>query len=246
MAKISFIGKSPVDDGRLSKNRETNRGRGLSLGSASCALAVVGGAPSVANYLDELREFDGEIWAVNGTWRYLKENGIESTFYSIDPHPTAILNMAKCATKAVLACCVDPAVFDAIDNVSLACIGEDEIQHFTTSAATAPMIAAKRGHKHVTFYGCDGSFQDGKTHVDKSVKQNLMWVECGGEEFVTSPQMLMQTESIFAMADKFPQYITVRGDGFLSALVKEKDYTVTHVSPALNEVLQDAQNLRQR
>lgn len=240
--KIRFEPRSGVSEETLRAHRAYSRSLGLpeivpgKVGAAAPFLAVVGGSPDVVDHIDTLRDWDGDVWAVNGTWQWCHDNGIDAALYTIDAvfDPKFLGDVRR----AVLADVVKPSVFDGLRHadVELVRLGADSILPATTSAATAPLFACWRGHRHVTFFGCASCY--GKTtHAYRSETANLIWVSCGGRDFVTSPQMIMQAEFIADMARQFPDYVTVVGDGFLPALIKHGDYDVTHVCRAIHEVV---------
>jgi hypothetical protein len=242
--KIAFRAIHVIPEDELAAHRRYARGLGLheigQSGPLRIPLAVVGGGHSAAEHIDELRGWEGEIWAINKTWQWCRNNGIEATFYSIDSLPI-IAEWTEGATRAMLADSVHPSVFDVCKGVTLARTGLDAILHDTTSAASAPMIAAEAGYSSVTFFGCDGSFGN-TTHVNKDVPGARLVVRCGGKEFTTAPDMLMQTEFLAEMARALPEWISVRGNGFLSALIAHGDYDVTHVTRDLHDAWTEAQN----
>lgn len=237
MAKVRFVGRCRVSDTVLAQHRSYARRLGLpEVGSREVHpnLAVVGGSPSVTGYLDELRKWNGEIWAINGVWKWLKERGIDATFYTIDPNDFDP-QLIDGAVKAVLADTVPPWVFDKIPDVELARLGGDAILYGTTSACTAPIIAAHRGHARVSLFGCESSF-GAQSHAYKNEEGPFLWVSCG-EEFKTSPQMLMQAEWLAEMARSLPNFIEIRSGGFLQALTERGDYDLTATSSDLAEIL---------
>ena len=73
MGKISFVAKCRVSDAVLEQHRKHSHGLGLpELGSKPVAtpLAVVGGGCSVIDDIEELQEFEGDIWAINGAFQW--------------------------------------------------------------------------------------------------------------------------------------------------------------------------------
>jgi hypothetical protein len=246
MNKIAFIAKCGVPDAGIERNRQHSRGLGLpevGFKPVAKSLAVVGGGPSISGIVKELQEFDGDIWAINGTYHWCIENGIDAIFYAIDPHETVIAGYAEGVTKAVVADCVDKSVFEALSgaDVELAHTGINDILHDTTAASTAPMIAVARGHESVTFYGCESCFSNG-THAYKDDRDEytLLWVECGGKEYTTTPQFIMQAEFMAEMARSLPTFMQVPGEGFLQALIEHGDYKVTYVSQEIETALKEA------
>lgn len=245
MARIRFVPVCSVSEDTQDRNRAYSRGLGLpeivpgKAGAAASSLAVVGGSPDVSDHIETLRHWNGEVWAINQTFEWCRENGIPATFYRIDPMP-APPGYLDGIEKAILGDIVHPGVFaELIANgadIELVRLGHDHILPATTAAGTAPMFACWRGHRHITLFGCGSSYTD-RTHAYRSDKTNLLWLDCGGRDYVTSPQMLMQAEWLAEMAREFPKYITVQGDGLLPALIEHGDYDVTHVCGALDKVL---------
>ncbi|MCK5444865.1 MAG: hypothetical protein KAI73_04530 [Rhodospirillaceae bacterium] len=242
MGKISFVAKSGVSDAVLEQHREHSHRLGLpevGFRPVATPLAVVGGGCSVSDNVKELQEFDGDIWAINGAFQWCLDNNIRATFYAVDPHE-AVSEMCLDAYAAVVADSCHPRVFEELDgaDIELARIGEGGIRNASTAASSAPMIAAHRGHTKVTFYGCESSYE-GATHAYRNDmdKVNLVWVDCGGEEFITSPQMIMQAEFLSELTRKLPDYISVPGGGFLQSLIEHGEYSVTHISRKLDNAL---------
>lgn len=240
MGKINFVALNPVTDEALAQHRAYSHGLGLpEVGSRPVAprLAVIGSGPSVKDEIDKIKSFDGDLWAINGSLHWCRSNGIDASFYAIDP-TEHVTKHCLGAEKAVLADTVSPSVFKALSgaDIELAKIGIDAINHWSTAASTAPMIASKRGHKHVTFFGCESSFV-GDSHVYGNSDQERVWVECGGDEYITTAQLITQVEFMAKLAVGAPNFITVEGGGFLSALIKHGDYNVTHVCRSIHEKL---------
>jgi hypothetical protein len=237
MVRIRFEPVARVSDEDLDRHRAYSRSLGLpeivsgTAGAAAPSLAVVGGSPSVAGYIDRLRNWDGDILAINGAWEWCRDNGIDAIFYTIDP----IVGAPENVERAILGDTCSPALFDALSgaNIELVRLGLDNILPASTSAGTVPAFACWRGHRHITFFGCESSFTE-RTHVyDKPLPMNLVWVDCGGVEYVTNAQMIMQAEWLAQVARAWPEYITVEGEGFLPALIEHGEYDVTHVNPDL-------------
>jgi hypothetical protein len=244
--KIRFVPLSSIPEALVTEYRERNRRLGVprvgASGPAATPLAVVGGSPGLECHLAALRAFDGEIWAINGTWRWLRDRGIDATFYTIDPHPN-VVGMAEGVERAILADTCGPALFEALAgaSVELAELGIGGMPHGCATASTAPMIAAARGHTHVTFYGVDCSFT-GQTHADRDdeAEKGRIRVEIGGEPYMTRPDLLMQAEELAELARALPGYITVVGYGLLPALIAHGDYDITHVSRDVQDALRTA------
>lgn len=236
--KIKFMARTAAGEEAVSRNMEHSNRLGLPLlaesGPVAPRLAVVGGSPWIKDSLDELKAWVGEVWAINGAHGWCLDNGIDATFYTIDPMQV-IADIAKRAKRAILATCCHPDTFAAVD-------GPIEVFPFTklpsgsTSACTAPMAAASRGHAHITLFGCESSFEDRIHGYDwPEGGENLVIVQCGGQEYRTTPQLIMQAEYIAEIAREVPFFVDVRGRGFLPALIEHGDYEVLKVSREIME-----------
>jgi hypothetical protein len=243
MGKISFVALDPVSNAVFNAHREYSHGLGLAeVRLNSVPLAIVGGGQSAADNVEALRNFDGEVWAINEAFQWCRENDITATFYAIDPNPD-LADACKGAEKAILADTVHPDVFKALEgaDIELAPIrGPNGIQATISAAATAPFIAVKRSHTHVTYFGCDGSFTGENTHIYQNADNPRLWVDCGGREYKTTSQYIMSTEFIADVARLVPTWITAADDGFLSALIEHGDYDVTFVSREIQDALDAA------
>lgn len=252
--QITFKALNNVPDSQIELNRFVNRDRGIfKLGSSSKSvksnLAVVGGGTDLTYFVDELKRFDGDIWAINGAYRWCRSVGIDAVFYAIDPSPLIVKLLSEVHVhNAILADTVHQEVFKILDtNVrEIAWTGPKDIKHSTTAAATAPMIAAERGHRKVTFFGCQSHFDHGGTHVYKNdTSISKIWVDCGKFKYVTCPQFIMQAEFIAKLARGLPTGIEVKGNGFLTSLIENGKYKVTHVVESISEGLERQLNEQQ-
>lgn len=237
--QISFKSLNNVPEDQIKGNRTANRDRGIpKIGDFPVVprLAIVGGGLGLNFFIEELKHFDGDVWAINGAYEWCRAVGIDAVFYAIDPSPL-IIPLTEGVHNAVLADTVHRDVFDNLgDKVGeIAWTGLQGVRYGTTAAATAPMIAAERGHKHVTFYGCQSDFSIVNTHIYKNDKLSKIWVRCGGIEYITCPQFIMQAEFIAGIARILPKSIRVRGRGFLSSLIDHGTYKITHVIKSIKD-----------
>lgn len=184
-------------------------------------LAVVGGGHSILKHIEALRNWPGDIWAINGTWEWCRENGIRAYFYSIDPKPLLIPFVGGIA---ILAGHCAPGAFEAADKAYR--IKEPVLGPTSAVAATAAAINA--GYRTVTFFGCEGSYQGSTTHAyDDRYVRDLVRVQCGGSH-LTKLEFILQTEQLANVIRRFPKIYSERSGGFLSALIEHGDYDVTH------------------
>ncbi|CAB4171972.1 hypothetical protein UFOVP1349_55 [uncultured Caudovirales phage] len=199
-------------------------------------LAVVGGGPSVKDHIQELRDWDGDVWAVNGAYLWCEDNGIDATFFSVDPMPDLAPLIGK-APRVFLASVCDPAAFDAAGHsiCRVFHIGPGKLLTGATSATAAAAIAPRLDFQSVTFFGCEGSYSQSHTHVYAGGIQSpwRVLLRCGGEEIHTDAGFLMQAEFLSAVIHAAPSYYSEQSGGLLAALVKNPDYDVIAMSPAL-------------
>lgn len=203
-------------------------------------LAVVGGGPSILDHVEELRGWDGDIWAINGAWAWCNEHGISSRLISVDPKP-GLAELAAGAVDALLATTCDPSVFAAVQGATLIDVHPfGKIGSGPTTATAIPSLAVRLGYGSVTFFGCESSFV-GKTHAyDDTPSPYLVRVECGGEEYTTEAEYLMQAETLAAILRAMPAVFQERSGGLLTALVAHQTYSFTAVSPHIHKSLTQA------
>mgnify|MGYP003394737530 CR=1 FL=1 len=241
--KVKWNSECPVPI----KRTEYNIGRckelglpGLSVKSDRPPLAVVGGGPSVADFVDELRAFKGDIWTSGSAFPYVTSLGIESTFFTIDQSPQLAID-GKGAKKAILATCCDPSVFKELATAHIEVFdlrsSGPEANHNATTITAAPRISIDMGYRDITFYGCDSSFREGSHAYDTDEIGDMVKVVCCGKEFITRPSFMMQGEfmaEIFRMA---PNVFKLRGDGLMEKMIINPECDVTHAAPHLAEQL---------
>lgn len=183
-------------------------------------LALVGGGPSVAHHIDEIRAYD-EVWGINEVPSYLNQFGIRATLFSIDPD--LMKPEAYDVDRAILADYVSPEVFAALK-------GKD-VQTFDakyggpTSMCRAPRIALMMGFGRVTFFGCEGSFQ-GKTHAYKDVRRGTIVVRCEGRNYLTQPDYFLQSEQLCEHIRDHPSVFSERSDGLLAAMCRTGSWKI--------------------
>ncbi len=221
--RLEFRPRCVLPDARLRENMAASAHHPLAQGkSRSNPLAVVGGGPSAALHLDELRDWQGEIWAINYTAQWLRSVGIDATLFSIDPQPFTVKVEAP---KALLCSSCDPSSFVGrqVETFHLAELHDDGIPGSATTATRAPALALRLGHKEVHFFGCEGSFF-GRDHVDRHDDEgNSLVIRSKGCDFLTYPEFLMQGEHLAGVIRAFPNVFKERSGGLLAALVLDPD-----------------------
>jgi hypothetical protein len=228
---IVFRSEPCVSVEEMRRNAEHTRALGLPSVEYAGHVALVGGGLSLADHLDELRAWEGPIWAINGTWRWLKERGVKATFFTVDPKPQAWLRLER-GESALVATVGSPALFASLSRgyVRTFELGAADVHSGVTSATAAPHLAAKMGHRSISFFGCDSSFGDYRTHVYPcEVPRDLFLVTVGEDEFATKPEFVMQAGDLAALCRELPVFHRNRSGGLMAALIENPEWDVVGV-----------------
>lgn len=199
-------------------------------------LAIVGGGPSVAEHIEELREWPGDIWAINGAFRWLKERGIKSTFFTIDPetykhtdNPT--FAHIGCDDKVLVSPRIPCEVIDHCIRVG-ADITYFDVHAYVTGATVAFRLAPLLGKVDVTAFGCESCYlEGGSSHIYENhpVRDRIV-VECDDESFLTKPELLEQAKYLSFVIRGAPEVYKEHSGGLLGAMVRfNGDYDVTKI-----------------
>lgn len=199
-------------------------------------LAVVGGGLSLADHLDELRTWPGEIWAINETWRYLSDHGIDATFYSI--HPRArVADMLRGAKNCILPLQSAPETLCAALAQGSEILTVDAMAiEGSSSAPKAVHIALPMGYESVTFFGIDCCFQFERSHVSVNHPQPQGLVcRCNGYDFLTNPQLYLQAQEIASLVVELPLRVRSQSEGLADAMILCPKHELTHSAPTIND-----------
>lgn len=241
--KIHFNGYVPVPHEELEKHMAHSRGLGLPYvveeKPHGRRLAVVGGGPSIRRQLQEIGSYT-DIWAINGACRFLRDNGIESTLVSVDA-VDFLDERVRGAKKALLSTRTHPRVFDVLKDADIRIF--DLLQDGGTvwaSVSTALAIvhlAPICGYWNVDYFGCEGSFSD-ETHayMDEAELRDFRFaVSCGGREYVTAPDLYLQTQALAEVMRTLKSHFSEKSGGLLRAMIQNEDHDIVKVSKQLME-----------
>lgn len=206
--------------------------------NAPLPLAVVGGGPSSRNHLEELRNWPGDIWAINATFGWLRANGIESTFFSVDP-------LEKIADwmdggKAILASSCHPKCWAKADvrMFHMENVTEDNpVIGGTTTALRAPILSLRMGYAPVSFFGCESSYGETSHAYRSEHEPDQVIVRASGEDFRTSLPLLDQAENLAVIFKEFPDVFINRSGGLVAAMVADPEWEIVALSGYLKERL---------
>lgn len=239
--KLHLTSLAPATDEEIRRNEAYAKSLGFPrLGVAGKPrLAIVGGGPSIAKHVDDLRSFDGEVWAINGAFPWCMERGIEARFFSLDPSE-AVLQFCAGAKSAMLATSCQPAVFDALKGADVEAIDRSEFLTGPTTASSVTLIALQRGHVEIHFFGCESSFEEVSHAYGDFNRQNTMKVLCNGQEFLTTIDMMMQAEFLGPIIRQCPTVMVDRSGGLLAAYIANPEIDVLAASRELHETIMES------
>ena len=203
-------------------------------------LAIVGGGPSINVHIDTLKDWDGDIWTINGAYHWAAGRGIETTFIACDPH-IIVADWAKNVKKALVTTRCHGKVFEVLkaNDATVKMFeldGENRIMGGSSTATISAHIAICEGYKDVTYFGIESSYQPGWSHAFMHERRDHeLIVEAAGEQFYTAPDYLIQAleMSQFLRVSTFKE----ESGGLLRALIKDSGFRIIWVSEGLYKIL---------
>lgn len=239
---VCFAYLPSVSNEARDANAATNKALSLPSHRGTGRLAVVGGGNSINRHIEELKAFDGTIWAVNGTINWCLDHGIDAYFYTIDAQPvenwTYDLSRIR---KAVLAIDCSPSMFARLKGADVSVLTASD--GGPTSANSADLLSLQAGYVGVTFYGCEGSFEE-ETHAYKS-HPVAAWivVRVGGKDYRTKPEFLEQSRVMAEVIRALPKFYSEHSGGLLRAMVEHgMGYELADISPGVERMLINRQS----
>lgn len=210
-------------------------------------LAVFGGSPSITKHIDELRNFDGDVWGCGSAFQWGLQNGIQSTFFCIDQLRECII-YAEGAEKAILSSCCHPDLFEYMNgrDVSVWDLKSgDECNHWATCAGSTPHLALSMGYTEIHYFGVDSSF-NGPTHAYPTMfEEDHLMVSCNGKSFRTFVGVLMQAEFLGKLMRTAPDVFINRSEGLIAEFATmpgdEIDYDITHANKRIYDSVMESQ-----
>lgn len=243
MAKIQWISVPNVSEDQRAANSLVIASLGLPEHRGSGRLAVVGGGPSINDHIEELQNWDGQIWAVNGTINWCKDHGIDAWFYTADSSPAELWphNLTR-ITKAVVVPDCSPSMIEHLKRLGAEITLSAPLESGPTSVNASDFLAIAAGYSHVTYFGAEGSFLPSGTHGFAAYAVPD-WVEAvvGGEHFRTKAEFISQSIMLANTINAFPTIYAEKSGGLLRAMIEHgPDYDVYMVSNELYEKLKPA------
>lgn len=236
--KLNILTVAPASPKETERNLNHAKRLGFPrLGKAETPrLAIIGGGPSIRNHIEEIKSFDGDVWAINGAFQWCRENGIDAWFFSADPSE-AVAKFTKGAKRAFVAMDSHPAVFKSLANAKVESIDLDGLAHGPSTSTSAPIIGLKRGYTEYHFYGCEGSFAETTHAYGDFGLEMLLRVKCNDEEFLTTADMMVQVEYLGELMRQAPTQLIDKSGGLLAAFIKDPVISVEAASKHLYDAV---------
>lgn len=205
-------------------------------------LAVVGLGESSLYAINELREWDGDIWAINGAAAWLADKGIVSTMVTVDPLPFPDFAFHG-ISSALFASCADPSAFeqmrDRVEKFDMIEHSDTGVIGSCTTATRMPALAVSLGYTDVTFFGCEGSFTK-RNHVDseRTYPEQLI-INADGVDYVSVPEFVLQAQSLASVMREWPDIFKEKSGGLLRGMILDQNWSVVAVSSALKGQIEE-------
>ena len=194
-------------------------------------LAVVGSSPNI-NF-KTLKNWDGDIWAINGTSKLLYKHNIPHTMISIDPFNydcTGLFeDIFRGVEKAILATHCSPLMFDFLKNKDVKTFNalpteENYITGGTTTATRAPTLALLNGFKEISFFGLEGCFKTiSHFYKDEVPDWHKLIIRTGKIDYLTCVELMMQSHNLAAFIKTFPHIFKDCSGAMLRGMVDHFD-----------------------
>lgn len=198
------------------------------------SLAIVGGGPSVARKLPDIKKHD-DVWGINHMGAWLNRRNIAAAMISVDGGEMS----GVACERAFLASCCHPDVFKqfpVVEKFDLAEYVAGGVSGGTTTATRAAVLALRMGYRKITFYGCEGSYAK-DYHIGKKVDIDREVIVRAGKDYRTSVPMMLQAEEMADMIREFPGVFKEKCGGLLRGMIKHPDWEVVAVSKAMRDHL---------
>ena len=199
-------------------------------------VAIVASGPSVGDYVDTLKAWDGEIWGINRAFEWMRHRGIKPTgFLGIDPEWFLVECLPNIPDDVTyyLAAQVHPGVFDHLKdrNVRLWFMADGQVKlpkdaHLIYGGSTclgrAPNLAYALGYRDVHIFGGDSSYTHKQYVHGDELPANWVPAELNGRIFKTQRNLMLQASEFveqmveWARGDD-PLSVTLYGDGLMQA-----------------------------
>ncbi|MCE5225616.1 MAG: hypothetical protein LLG05_07110, partial [Porphyromonadaceae bacterium] len=205
--------------------------------------AVVGGGLSVSAYLETLKNWQGDIFAINDTAGYLSDNGIKCYLFAIDCTPTQF-KIGENVKGALMATRCHRNQFKQFpyEKIIVFDMAEEDniggIEGGPTAVCRTPHLLLRMGYSSVHYFGIDGSFV-GQSHINQNQKyayDKMMVIKANGKTYLTNGALQLQNQYMVNVFKKYGQFLKNQSEGLIKDLLADKDnWEVVAVSKDLKD-----------
>lgn len=215
-------------------------------------IAVVGGGPSLADTLDELKDFPGPVMACGSAHDYLVEQGVRIDYTVVmDPDPIMASYLKQPSDcRYLVASHVAPHVLFALEGRAVYLFGAGgtfELKDFgpipivnvggRTVGTRGMGVALGLGFKNLHLFGFDSCLRGEAVHAyenpddaefDVLIRGSARTVYCNGRKFKCASYMLGQATDFQKFLGNWGDLlnVTVHGDGLLAEIMKAAEQKV--------------------
>lgn len=207
--------------------------------SRSGVVSICGGGKSISKTIPELK---GDIWACNGTYNWLIEQGIEpdyAFFWDSGLELPKYIDKISDKTTFLVASICNPEVFKKLEgrnilmwhpawgkvtNDALIEHNRNEVMIGGGSACMtrSPFLAYAMGYREIHLHGADSSAESEETHIGMGTPPSDMTdIYCAGRWFRTPKWLAAQADEFTWMVEQLPEAdIKVHGEGLLPHIAR--------------------------
>lgn len=222
--------KLNVSDGDIMRNLNASKARGApelvweqSAEPRNKTLCICGAGPSLAGNAWRLKVADHHVMALNGAYRWLRNNRIEVEYFAcLDGRPenvSFVENPAFC-TEHLLASQVHPSVYDKINDggypLKTFHLATAAVEHVfgdavlkigaaNTIGLTAIILGCVLGYRKFVLLGYDSSFEDSKSHISPqpwNASQQIIDVWVKDRKYRTTHAMAQQVSDFLPILNR--------------------------------------------
>lgn len=242
--RIDFVHKSCISTDDFIRNTKHSRGLGLpsveKIGARGRDLAIVGGGHSVNEHIETLRNWPGDIWAMNGAFHWCRDHGIDAAFFTVDALPQWSF-YAEGAKRAIVSTSCDPSLFDVLKDAEVFTFDQASYIGGSTTATFGPLIGVNAGYGPVSFFGCGSDYAGGTSHIYENEKISYgMTVSVGGKEYATNAAYFMQAEALAKVIREYPEIFKDKSGGLLAALVENPEYEIISIGSDIESAIRES------
>lgn len=207
-------------------------------------LAIVGGGAPL--FLDELRAWKGDIWAVNDVFNHLRDQGIASTFFACDSC-IELADKVEHVERAVIASICHPEMFKRLtaSGARINIFHPDntvknapfEAWGHATALSRAHQVGVYMGYGSQTYFGASGSYASmtaTQSHVYHKPANELavdsIIVRANRQYFRSNLVLSGQSEFMRQLIAANPKYFREQSGGMLRAFLADPDWEIVKYS----------------